>query len=279
MTPIRRLLWILLALALCAGLGYAAWEYLFDAKGPFLSWRRSFRLFGLFLDTYAFVLLLVVLLPATVLAAWRALMELGLAARREAVVIRGNFLVTLFLIAMLVVAVRFQVWEDLIGGESTGLPAPPSDAKLEFPTLPLQPKAEKPWTLKDVAGKEMAFADLKGKAVFLNCWATWCGFCKAEFPNIQRLHAAMKDTPNLVFLLVTEEEPEVVQKWLASDEGKPYAGLPFYMTGEIPAAYAPRGWPTTYFIAPDGQIAFQHSGFAAWDGEKTKDFLARLAKS
>lgn len=278
MTSYRRVFWILLALALCAGMGYTLEAYLLNGNGPFLSWRRSFRLFGLFLDAYALALLLVVLLPATVLATWRALMELGLAARREAVIVRGNFLVTLFAVAMIIVAVRFQVWEDLLGGGSSGLPAPPSDAKLEFPALPLQPKAEKPWILKDLNGKELAFADLKGRAVFLNCWATWCGFCKAEFPNIQRLHAAMKDTPNLAFMLVTEEEPEVVQKWLASEEGKPYAGLPFYMTEEIPAAYAPRGWPTTYFIAPDGQIAFQHSGFAAWDGDKTKDFLTRLAK-
>ena len=54
--------------------------------------------------------------------------------------------------------------------------------------------------------------------------------------------------------------------------------LPLYRTDAIARAYQPNGWPTTFFISPGGQTVFQHSGFAAWDGEKTKDFLTRLAK-
>lgn len=87
----------------------------------------------------------------------------------------------------------------------------------------------------------------------------------------------MKDNPGIAFILVSPEEPDIVTEWAAKQE---YT-LPFYTIPKekMPAAFRPSGLPTTFIVAPDGRIAFKHSGFAAWDGEKTKGFLQALSQT
>jgi len=265
----------LLALALAGTLWFLM---LTQGDDSWLSWRRSFSVLGLYVDLYAFLLLNCVLLPVVVLSAWRTLQLFGRAAEREGVRWSNRVLLSMIVACLVVITLRWQLWEELTGGSAASMPTPPSDEQLEYPTLPLPVEDEVfAWEVKDAEGKVINVADLKGKAVFLNIWATWCGYCKFEFPNIQRLYDAYKDNPNVVFLLVTDEEPETVAKWRASEEGKGYT-LPFYTTAKIPKRFDPSGYPTTYFIAPNGETAFEHSGFVAWDGEKTKAFLKTLSE-
>ena len=44
------------------------------------------------------------------------------------------------------------------------------------------------FTLKDQYGNTHTLSDYKGKTVFLNFWATWCGPCRAEMPDIQKIY-------------------------------------------------------------------------------------------
>lgn len=161
-------------------------------------------------------------------------------------------------------------------GKAPETPTPPSDEDLEYPELPLMDQDPYAWSVYDLQGNEVAMSQFKNKVVFLNFWATWCGFCKWEFPNIQRQYDAMKDNPNIAFVLLSPEDPGIVLDWAAKQE---YT-LPFYTIprDKIPASFTPNGLPTTFIVAPDGRVAFKHSGFAAWDGEKTKHFLDALSQ-
>ena len=161
--------------------------------------------------------------------------------------------------------------------QTSDTPTPPSDEELNYPELPLAPFDPYGWALYDMEGKETPMAEFKDKAVFLNFWATWCGYCLFEFPNIQNLYTALKDDPDIAFILVSPEEPEKVHQWVKAQD---YT-LPFYTIprAELPATFTPSGLPTTFLLAPDGRIAFRHSGFAAWDGEKTQGFLRDLART
>ncbi|OQB39168.1 MAG: Thiol:disulfide interchange protein TlpA [Candidatus Hydrogenedentes bacterium ADurb.Bin179] len=154
----------------------------------------------------------------------------------------------------------------------------PSDEGLEFPALPLAEQVSQDpyaWNLYDMDGKEVPMSLFRDKVVFLNLWATWCGFCRYEFPNIQRLVEAMGSNPEIAFILLSPEEPEVVRSWAASQKFK----LPFYTVRreDLPEEFTPQGLPTTFIIVPGGRVAFQHSGAAAWDGDKTQQFLRGLA--
>jgi thiol-disulfide isomerase/thioredoxin len=169
-------------------------------------------------------------------------------------------------------------WSEVLSKLSQGQqkPTPPSDENLKYPDLPLQIFDPYNWSIKDINGNIVPMTAFKGKAVFLNFWATWCGYCIYEFPNIQKLYDAVKDTPNLAFIFLSPEDPEVVKKWAETQE---YT-FPLYTIArtELPAEFTPSGFPTTFMLAPDGRIAFRHSGFAAWDGEKTQAFLKALAE-
>lgn len=57
-------------------------------------------------------------------------------------------------------------------------------------------------TFRDENGKIVRLKDLRGKVVFINFWATWCGPCVAEMPSIDQLKASFKGSENIVFMLV-----------------------------------------------------------------------------
>ena len=58
------------------------------------------------------------------------------------------------------------------------------------------------FTLKDQFGNEHTLSDYKGKTVFLNFWATWCGPCRSEMPDIQKLYETYEtEGDNAVIIL------------------------------------------------------------------------------
>lgn len=113
---------------------------------------------------------------------------------------------------------------------------------------------------------------VRGKTVFLNYWATWCGPCRAEMPSIQRLYAKTRDL-GIVFLLVSDEKPEKITTYLTKNA----LAMPIYRsTKSRPAAFQTDGIPATFILTPDGRVAFSHVGAARWDDDSSLAFFRSL---
>ena len=148
-----------------------------------------------------------------------------------------------------------------------------TDGRLDYPNLPLQTPDNYAWSAVDLDGNEVAMADFKGKTLFLNFWATWCGPCRDEMPSVQRLYDEMK-TKGVEFALMTREKPDEIRAFL--DENG-YT-IPVYLYEDTPPKpLQSNGIPATFILAPNGNLAYQHVGSAAWDTPKTTDFLRALS--
>src|SRR5690606_16688498 len=118
----------------------------------------------------------------------------------------------------------------------------------------------------DDDGNITKVADLKGKVVFMNFWATWCPPCKAEMPSIQVLKEKFKDREDVVFLLVEiEHEQEKAHDFLKQNN----LDLPiYYPESQIPANWLGQSIPATVILDKNGNIAGKHEGMADYSSQQ-----------
>ena len=91
--------------------------------------------------------------------------------------------------------------------------------------------------LTDLTGKPVRLADLRGRAVWLNFWASWCPPCQAETPILRQLDLEYRDRGlSIVGISVQESNVADVAAYVAK-----------YSLGYV--------LPTQFFIAPDGRIS------------------------
>jgi thiol-disulfide isomerase/thioredoxin len=136
-------------------------------------------------------------------------------------------------------------------------------------------QAEYDWRLLDLDGKEVGFSQFKGKSIFLNIWATWCGPCVGEMPSIARL-AAEPRLKDVAFVCVsTDDDAKTVTRFLAG-KGWPMTVL---RATDIPPVFATDAIPATFLITPDGRVAAAEVGASDWDKPEVVAFLESLSKT
>jgi thiol-disulfide isomerase/thioredoxin len=115
------------------------------------------------------------------------------------------------------------------------------------------------FTLQDLNGADVALASFKGKVILLNFWATWCGPCKAEIPELVELQQQYKD--DLVVLGVSVDDPVEKLRPYADEYKMNYPVLVGNGQQEFQDAYGPLwGIPVSVIVDRDGRIAKRHSG-------------------
>ena len=113
--------------------------------------------------------------------------------------------------------------------------------------------------LTSLDGKQLALAAFQGKVVFLNFWATWCGPCRAEVPDLVALQEKYKDHLQIIGLNVDDDDTAEIQKYV--DETGidfPVAMAPDDLRiqyGGIPAL------PTTFVLDTEGRVVQKHVGY------------------
>ncbi|WNG41962.1 TlpA family protein disulfide reductase [Archangium minus] len=116
-------------------------------------------------------------------------------------------------------------------------------------------------------GGTLSLADLKGKVVMLDFWATWCPPCQAEMPSLIKL-AKEYEGKGLVFVAASRDEmpdaPLFVQEFVVSrmpDLG-PYV---VYAPDEVAAVFQVTALPTLYFLDREGRVVDAQRGMLTED--------------
>jgi peroxiredoxin len=127
------------------------------------------------------------------------------------------------------------------------------------------------FTLKDLSGKSWSFADLRGKVVMVNFWATWCPPCRKEMPDLETLYKRF-GAKGLVVLGISDEEAAKVEPFIRErkisfpvllDPGRKVNGM-----------FVVEGIPKTFVYDRDGKLVTQ-----SIDMRTQKQFLEMLAKA
>ena len=107
--------------------------------------------------------------------------------------------------------------------------------------------------LADLDGQPIRLADLRGKAVWINFWASWCPPCQQETPIIRDLAERYRsDGLAVVAIAVQETSPDDISAY--ADRYELDYTIGFDASGDIYREYRVFGLPTQVFIRPDGVI-------------------------
>ena len=148
---------------------------------------------------------------------------------------------------------------------------PPSKPLSEKLSLPEKPTPPPDHTIYDEAGKPLKIADLKGKVVVMNVWATWCAPCVIEMPTLAKLQAAYKDKPVEVMAVSIDSEKDALKAKLFMARNAP---LKFYhdRTTKLIFQLDPpaQSAPTTIIYGKDGLEKARITGDADWSGAEAR---------
>ncbi len=131
------------------------------------------------------------------------------------------------------------------------------------------------FNIKDLNGTVIDFNSFKGKTIFINMWATWCGPCRVEMPSIQKLYDRVHNE-DIIFVILSLDDPKNHDKILKFISERQLT-LPVYVpSGSLPEQLNVPSIPTTFVINPDGKIVSNKIGAANFDTEKFESFLKSL---
>jgi thiol-disulfide isomerase/thioredoxin len=117
-------------------------------------------------------------------------------------------------------------------------------------------------------------ADLKGKVVLLDFWASWCGPCKESFPVMEELHHKYGSKGLVILAVNVDEESAAMQDFLKSHPVS--FTIVHDQTKKLVNTASIGSMPTSFVIGTDGKIATVHKGFHG--KESAKQYVDEIEK-
>jgi len=129
------------------------------------------------------------------------------------------------------------------------------------------------FTLPGLQG-EVTLESLRGKAVLVDFWASWCGPCRQSFPWMNGLQKRYGDKGLAIVAVNLDKDRELASHFLA--EVPAAFTVAFDPSGKTAESYRVKALPTTFLVSPDGKLLLTHTGF---DAKHASEFEAQIAEA
>jgi len=125
-------------------------------------------------------------------------------------------------------------------------------------------------------GQNIDLADLSGKVVVLNFWATWCPPCIKEMPSLQAFYNDYGKNPDVEFLVVeVDNKPDLAKSFVEKNNFT----FPVYSpAGMIPEAFLGQAIPTTVILNKKGEISYRHEGMSDFTAQDFRNQFEGILK-
>jgi len=114
------------------------------------------------------------------------------------------------------------------------------------------------FTFPDADGKEYTLSSFRGKVVYVDIWATWCGWCIKEIPHLKKLEEEYKDNADLVLISISVDKAADREKWLKFMQKERMSGIQLFAepkaTEMLRKPYKISGIPRFILVGKDGRL-------------------------
>jgi thiol-disulfide isomerase/thioredoxin len=164
-----------------------------------------------------------------------------------------------------------RLWKELGG-------SPPAyDQFLDTAKLAKSASAEGDWarpanplpefSLSDLEGKTWKLSDLSGKAFLINIWATWCGPCREELPEVQKLYEKLKDRKDVAVLTLNVDDD--VSKVAPYMQNNKYTFPVLLSARDVALTISPSAYPQNWIVNSKGKVEWVRLGFNSTQWQET----------
>lgn len=132
------------------------------------------------------------------------------------------------------------------------------------------------FTLKSNKGKNIKLSELRGRVVLINFWASWCGPCRQEMPELDKLYSKYKKLGFTILGINVEENATAALKIIADD--KISFPILFDTENKVSQLYDVRAMPTSILVGRDGNMRYLHLAYRPGDINKYKKWVKELIR-
>jgi cytochrome c biogenesis protein CcmG/thiol:disulfide interchange protein DsbE len=122
---------------------------------------------------------------------------------------------------------------------------------------------------------EVSLSAYRGKVVYIDFWASWCGPCRKSFPWMSEIQQKYGNQIKVIAINLDQDRAEA-DKFLK--QNPPKFAIAFDPAGKTAEAYKVKAMPSSYLIDSKGKIVSSHAGFRSQDKEELEKLIAQMTK-